>query len=52
MAGTTFGTNKNLVGKCHFMAKKNITPNFLPVCDMHGMEGQKNTSAKCHVMAH
>ena len=32
--------------------KKNITPNFLPICDVHGMERPKNASAKCHVMAH
>ena len=51
MAGRTFG-KKNLVGKCHVMAKKKVTPNFLPICDVHGMERPKNASAKCHVMAH
>ena len=43
---------KKLVGKCHAMAKKNVTPNFLPICDVHGMERPKNASAKCHVIAH
>ena len=51
MAGITFG-KKNLVGKCYVMAKKNVTPNFLPICDVHGMERPKNASAKCHLMTH
>ena len=51
MAATTFG-KKNWLANVTSWQKKNVTPNFLPVCDVHAMEGQKNASAKCHVMAH
>ena len=52
MAGRTFGTKKIGWQMSRHGKKKNITPNFLPICDMHGMERPKNASTKCHVMAH
>ena len=35
MAGTTLAKkdNRYLVAKCHVMAKKNVTPNLLQLCD-------------------
>jgi len=51
MAGRTFGTKK-FGWQMSRHGKKIVTPNFLPICDVHGMEWPKNASAKCHVMAH
>ena len=52
MAGRNVWYKKIWLANVTPWQKKNVTPNFLPICDVHGMERPKNASAKCHVMAH